>query len=115
MKQTSKEGEAFIKPHKQNHKNKIVEGLERLRIGGTQEELALVTGLRPDQVWKRMIDLQKDELVFDTGIKRKLRSGVNGIVWQLKGRKVVGASTFPQTQRQQNVVNTLKQLSFYDR
>lgn len=84
---TSKQGEEFIKPFKQSHKQKIIDGLEKLRVGGTQEEISLCVGLREDQVWKRMNDLVKDELVFDTGITRKLKSGLQGIVWQKVGLK----------------------------
>ncbi len=108
---TSKEGEAHIKPFKPNHKAKILEGLERLRIGGTQEELSVVCGLRPDQVWKRMVDLVNDGLVFDTGITRKLKSGVSGIVWQKIGLKPVEVPLYPKTKEQQKASNTLKQLS----
>jgi hypothetical protein len=113
-KPTSKEAEAFIKPHKPTHKQKIKDGLARLRIGGTQEEIAAVCGMRPDQVWKRMIDLQNDGDVFDTGITRKLKSGVRGAVWQLVVKKVVNTISI-KTQQQQKASKILKQLSFYER
>lgn len=109
---TSKEGEEYIKPFKPNHKAKIKEALDRLKIGGTQEEIALVANMRPDQVWKRMIDLQKDGDVFDTGITRKLKSGVKGIVWQLQGQKAVEVTSSPKTQKELNAAKTLRQLSF---
>jgi len=108
---TSKQGEVHIKPFKPNHKAKIVEGLERLKIGGTQEEIALVCGLRADQVWKRMNDLVADEKVYDTHITRKLKSGVSGIVWQLVGKKPVEVTSNPKTQEQLKAAKTLKQLS----
>ena len=108
---TSKEGEEFIKPFKPNHKAKILDGLERLRIGGTQEELAAITGLRPDQVWKRMNDLVKDGEVYDTMITRKLRSGVQGIVWQKFGLKTTEVTPNPRTMLELKNVNILKQLN----
>ena len=108
---TSKEGEAHIKPFKPNHKAKILEGLERLRIGGTQEEIAAVCGLRPDQVWKRMIYLQNDNDVFDTKITRKLKSGLQGIVWQKVGLKPTVVTSNPKTMAEQKNINTLRQLS----
>lgn len=80
---TSKLGEMHIAPHKESHKDKILVGLEKLKIGGTQDEIAEVTGLRTDQVWKRMVDLVRDGRVFDTGLMRKLKSGLPGIVWQI--------------------------------
>lgn len=79
---TSKEGEAFIKPHKPNHKQRIMDALRIMKVGGTQEEIAEVAGMRPDQVWKRLSELSDDGKIFDTGITRKLKSGVSGIVWQ---------------------------------
>lgn len=112
-KSTSKAGEAYIKPFKQSHKNKIKEGLERLRIGGTHEEAAAVCGLRPDQTWKRMSELEKEGEIFDTGIRRKLKSGLNGIVWQLKGMKPVEVPLHPKTQEQLKAHKTLSQLNLY--
>jgi hypothetical protein len=84
-KPTSKEGEEHIKPFKPNHKAKIKDALEKLRVGGTQEEIAISAGLRPDQAWKRLSELEKEGAIFNTGISRKLKSGVGGIVWQLTG------------------------------
>ena len=110
-KPTSSAGHDHIKPFKPNHKQKILEGLERLRIGGTQEELAAIIGLRPDQVWKRMTDLQKDGSVFDTGITRKLKSGLQGIVWQKVGLKPIDTSN-PKTTAQQKAKHTIQQLQF---
>lgn len=81
-KPTSKAGETFIASFKPSHKSKILEGLEKLKVGGTQEEIAKITGLREDQVWKRMVDLVNDGKVFDTGITRKLKSGLQGICWR---------------------------------
>jgi len=81
---TSKEGEAHIAPFKPNHKEKIKEGLGKLKVGGTQEEIADAAELRPDQVWKRLSELEEDGIIYNTGITRKLKSGVSGIVWQLK-------------------------------
>jgi hypothetical protein len=84
-KPTSKAGEEFIRVFKQSHKEKILSGLEKLKVGGTFEEISKVTGMREDQVWKRMVDLVNDKKVFDTGITRTLKSGLQGIVWQLVG------------------------------
>lgn len=107
-KPTSKAGDEHIKPFKPNHKQKILEGLERLRIGGTFEEISLVCGLKEPQVWKRMVDLKNDGSVFDTGITRKLKSGLQGIVWQKVG--MLPTST-PKTTQQQKAFHTIQQLS----
>jgi hypothetical protein len=87
-KPTSKAGEEFIRVFKQSHKEKILSGLEKLKVGGTFEEISKVTGMREDQVWKRLSELSTDEKIFDTGITRKLKSGLQGTVWQIKGLTV---------------------------
>lgn len=79
----SKLGEAHIAPHKENHKDKILAALGKLRVGGTHEEIAEAAGMRPDQVWKRLSELYHDSKIFDTGLLRRLKSGVHGTVWQL--------------------------------
>lgn len=109
--QTSKEGEQYIKPFKPNHKSKIKEALRVLRIGGTQEEISLVCGLRPDQVWKRCGEMEKEREIFNTGITRKLKSGLSGIVWQLVGGKIFEATDQPKTVQEQKDNKTYKQLS----
>lgn len=107
---TSKEGEVFIKPFKQTHKQKILEALWRAKIGCTHEEAAAVAGMRSDQVWKRLSELCGDGLIFDTGITRKLKSGVHGIVWQLHGKKAMEVPDNPKTKAQQQAAKTLNQL-----
>lgn len=82
-KPTSKLGESFIKPHKLTHREKIVAALIALRVGGNHEQIAEAAGLRPDQIWKRLSEAQRDGEIFDTGCTRPLKSSVPGIVWQL--------------------------------
>lgn len=96
---TSKQGEEYIRPFKPSHKQKIAEGLEKLRVGGTYEEISMATGLREDQVWKRMSNLVEDKKVFDTGITRTLKSGLQGIVWQLKNLPIVNHEN-PKTDKE---------------
>lgn len=81
---TSKEGEQFIAPFKQSHKDRIVAALQKLPIGATHEELSDATGLRPDQVWKRLSECAADGKIYDSGLTRKLKSGVMGIIWKIK-------------------------------
>lgn len=83
-KPTSKQGEEFIKPFKQSHKEKIVAALKKMPIGGTHEEIAEACGLRPDQVWKRLSELAKEEKIYDTFLTRKLKSSVSGTIWKIK-------------------------------
>jgi len=111
-KPTSIEAHEYIKPHKQSHQQKILEGLDRLKIGGTHEEIAAVSGLRPDQAWKRLSELSREGKIFDTMITRKLRSGLQGSVWQLTGKPTVVVSSNPKTMQEFKDAKTLKQLTF---
>ena len=57
--------------------------LRELRKGpGTFEELSKRTGLRPDQVWRRLSDLEKEGLAFPTSDIRRGESGRQQRVWQ---------------------------------
>jgi hypothetical protein len=112
MNPTSRAGHEHIKPFKPNHTQKILEGLERLKIGGTHEEIAVVCGLRPDQVWKRLSEAERDGKIFNTGITRKLKSGLQGSVWQKVGLKPVDLSN-PKTMKEKKNKETIQQLSLY--
>ena len=83
QKPTSREGHEHIKPHKESHKERILNALREMKVGGTHEEISDKCGLRPDQVWKRLSECVADQNIFDTGITRELKSGVHGIVWQI--------------------------------
>ncbi len=62
---------------------KIIEGLNKLRVGGTFDELSVVTGLKPQQIWKRYSEMAALGMIFNTGITRKGVSGRSCSVWQL--------------------------------
>ena len=72
-----------IKESKAEMYLKIIEGLATLRVGGTFDEVAKVTGLKPEQVWKRFSEMKGLQLVFDVGITRPGTSGRNCTVWKL--------------------------------
>lgn len=99
MKPTSKAAHEYIKPHKPSHRQKILEALAVLKVGGNHEAIAEVAGLRPDQVWKRLSECQSDGDIFDTGITRPLKSGLQGTVWQLKNLPVVNPEN-PKTEKE---------------
>jgi len=81
--ETSKAAHEFIKPHKPNHIERIVEALKKLKTGGTFESIAACAGMRDDQVWRRLSEAEKAGIIFNTGTTRKLKSGCSGSVWQL--------------------------------
>ncbi len=110
---TSKAGEEFIKPHKPSHKERILEALRILKIGGTHEEISIVAGMRADQVWKRLSELEKDQHIFSTGVTRKLKSGLHGTVWQIMGDKVVDTSVIKIPAKNKKATSASNQQPFF--
>lgn len=49
---------------------------------GTFEDLAERTGLRPDQVWRRLSDLEKENRAFPTNETKRGSSGRQQRVWK---------------------------------
>lgn len=66
---------------------KIAAGLEKLKVGGTFDEVAAITGMKPAQVWKRFSEMFKLDIIFNTGITRPGVSGRLCSVWQLSRLK----------------------------
>lgn len=81
---TSKSAHESIKPLKSELYRRIEEGLRLLKVGGHFEDIARFSGLKPAQVWKRLSELEKAGIIFNTGSTRPLSSGRKGIVWQLR-------------------------------
>lgn len=86
-KKTSIDAHNSIKSAKGYYHQKVIDGLEKLKAGGTSAEIASIMGMTYDKVWRRMSELQGSGIVFDTGITRPLPSGRKGIVWQLTESK----------------------------
>lgn len=49
---------------------------------GTFEDLARRTGLRPDQVWRRLPDLQKANLARPSTVTKRGSSGRSQRIWE---------------------------------
>jgi hypothetical protein len=109
---TSKAAHESVKEHKSVMYAKIKIGLEQLRVGGTFEEIAKVSGLKPDQTWKRLPEMVTAGTVFNTGLTRTTSSGRKAMVRQLVGLKPVDLSN-PKTSSQQKDAKLLKQLTMY--
>jgi hypothetical protein len=92
-KPTSKAAHESVKPLKEAYWQKILEGLDDLKVGGTFAEIATAAKLKPEQVWKRLSEMQADGKIYDTGITRVLPSGRKGIVWQSVEIKVKQSAT----------------------
>lgn len=54
---------------------------------GTQSELARRTGLRPDQVWRRLSDLEREGLIEYAGLDRPGDSNRLQRVMRIRGRE----------------------------
>lgn len=90
---TSKEAHESIKPVKQIMWSKIEAGMEKLKVGGNFEEISKAAGLEPAQTWKRLSELERNGIIFNSGITRPTSSGRKAIVWQLY-------SLLPKTNKQ---------------
>jgi hypothetical protein len=110
---TSKAAHESVKEHKAAMYEKIKEGLKRLRIGGTFEEIARASGLKSEQVWKRLPEMVDFGMVYNVGITRSTSSGRKAMVRQLVGMKAVDiAEEQPaRTKAEQRAKVILKQLS----
>lgn len=80
---TSKAAYDSIKEHRTEMHDKIVEGLKKLRVGGHFEAIAEASGITPAQCHKRLDEMVKAGIVFNTGVCRKTSSGRNAQVRQL--------------------------------
>ncbi len=83
--QTSKDAHESIKAFKSGYYKKILDGLEKIKVGGNYEEIAKAAGIKDSQCWKRLSELERGGLIYNVGITRKLSSGRDGIVWQKTG------------------------------
>lgn len=81
--QTSTEAHESVKEHKQVFYDKIIDALERLKVGGTSHEVAITAGIEYAQAHKRLPELVEKGIVFNTGITRTNPSGRKSMVRQL--------------------------------
>jgi len=72
-----------VKESKAEMYRRITEGLNKLITGGTFDEIAIASGLKPQQVWKRLSEMQGLGLIFNVGTTRPGNSGRSCSVWQL--------------------------------
>jgi len=72
-----------VKESKEAMYVKIIAGMNKLKVGGTFEAIALQCKLKPDQVWKRLSELVEKGVVFNVGITHKTSSGRSAMVRQL--------------------------------
>lgn len=66
MKATSLTSNELIKPHKECIHDKIYRGLLKIKRGSFRD-IAKVTGLREEQIWKRLSEMVKKSMIRDSG------------------------------------------------
>ncbi len=79
----SKEAHESVKEHKTVMYEKIIEGLKKLKVGGTSEEVAIASGITTAQCHKRLPEMVEKGICFNTGITRVTSSGRKSMVRQL--------------------------------
>lgn len=85
-----------VKHGKQAMYEKIIAGMERLRVGGNFEEIAIASNLEPAQCWKRLSEMVDAGTVFNVGITHKTSSGRQAMVRQLVSLKEKHKNLLPE-------------------
>jgi hypothetical protein len=79
--ETSKAAARSMRPHTQAI---MIQILDSLRMSPqTHSEVALSTGLKEQQVWKRISDLKNDCKVVASGLEKVGPSGRRQTIWQV--------------------------------
>lgn len=98
MKQPSTSLEAYKSvtvEMKNTHYSKILKALKSLG-SGTYEELANHIGMDRHQIGRRLKEMELEELIYKSGLKRPTKSGRNAFVYYLVG------SSQPKTEKEIN-------------
>lgn len=85
---TSKAAHDSVKEHKSAMYEKIIEGLKKLKVGGTYTEIAEASGLKPEQTCKRLPEMIEMGTVYNVGTTRSTPSGRQAMVRQLVEIKI---------------------------
>lgn len=83
MKPTSIEAHNSIKPDKSRLHRIILSGLRRIRRGSFRD-IAKASGLRADQVWKRLAELKDQGSIIEDDFKKCPISGRRVTIWAIK-------------------------------
>lgn len=111
---TSKAAHDSVKEHKAAMYEKIIEGLKKLKTGGTFEEVAISSGITPAQCHKRLPELIEMGKVYNCGYTRKTSSGRNAMVRQLIGLGYKNENNEPVKKKREPEIKQPKQLQQLD-
>ncbi len=81
---TSHAAAASIEDSAQSIQNRIFQLLYARREPMAVEEVAAITGLQKDQVWRRMSDLKNARRVEDSGLRHTNENGRKAIKWMIR-------------------------------
>lgn len=105
-----------VKDDKEVLHAKIIAGMNKLRVGGNVDEISVYAGLKREEIWRRMSELERDGKIFNTGLTHTSITGRAAIVWQLCDLSGIGdepikptlkpPSTPPKTTQHQRIVQT---------
>lgn len=97
---------------------KIIEALKIIRCG-TYEDISRYLKMEPSKIWKRLSEMERLELVYRPGDKKKLSSGRNGLVWYLTGDAFPKSAPVEKAMKGKSVsefskrINTIRQASLF--
>lgn len=94
--ETSKEAYLSLEPEKiQQIYTDIMKALSVIGEG-TFEDIASNLKIDKSRVWKRLSEMQKNGMIFNTGRKKLLKSNRNGFTWMLTQNNT------PKTDKEEN-------------
>ena len=83
MKQTSIDSYNSTRNSAATHRNMILEAMSSVDIPVTSEEISVLSGLRYDQTWRRMSELERDGKIVSTKEIGITTSGRPAYKWML--------------------------------
>lgn len=104
--ETSREAYNSLEPEKIQQIYKDIMAALSVLGEGTFEDIAAHLKIDKSRVWKRLSEMQKIGMIFNTGRKRLLKSNRNGFTWMLTTEHT------PKTDKEENVFR--KQTTFHD-
>lgn len=93
---------------KSEHYEKIIKALRKIRAGGIYTEIATISGMRPDQVGRRLSEMEAAQVVFKVGNTRPTPAKRQAAVYQLYQEYLSGEKELSEKkEKQSTAVNPL--------
>lgn len=85
---TSHDAYAKAKPMIESHYAKIMDALKVMK-SGTAEQIAIYLKMDHSQINRRVSEMEKLQLIYKPGIKKKTKTGREAFVWCIVGTQYV--------------------------